>query len=90
MTTTTTATRIGDKIHITPAPIWQPLPIEGDIPPPYTTSKFGYEVVPLHPTFGCELKGVDWSKPISPEQYAEIRALQDKVRYFATKGTSAN
>jgi alpha-ketoglutarate-dependent 2,4-dichlorophenoxyacetate dioxygenase len=37
------------------------------------------KVTPLHPTFAAELQGVDWSKPISPEQYKEIREVVDKV-----------
>jgi hypothetical protein len=68
-----------NKITIKPTPIWTPLPIEGDIPPPYKTPKFGFEVIPLHPTFACELQGVDFSAPLTPEQYSEIRAVSDKV-----------
>jgi hypothetical protein len=33
----------------------------------------------LHPTFAAELSGVDFTKPISPEQYTEIRRAVDKV-----------
>lgn len=36
-------------------------------------------VTPLHPTFAAELSGVDFTKPISPELYAEIRGVVDKV-----------
>lgn len=40
----------------------------------------GLKVTPLHPTFGAELSGVDFTKPVSPELYAEIRKVVDKVR----------
>lgn len=86
MSTTTTSTlhttESGNTISVTPTSVWQPLPIEGQIPAPYTTPKFGLEVKPLHPTFACELSGVDWSKPIPPEVYAEIREVCDKVRHL--------
>lgn len=39
-----------------------------------------FEVIPLHPTFAAEIKGVDFTQPISPELYAEIRKEVDKVR----------
>ncbi len=82
-TTTATATKADGAssmpLYIKPTPVWTPLPIEGDIPAPFTTEKFGLKVIPLHPTFGCELQGVDWSKPVSPELYKEIREICDKV-----------
>lgn len=37
------------------------------------------QVTPLHPTFGAEVAGVDFTQPISPELYAEIRKVVDKV-----------
>jgi hypothetical protein len=40
----------------------------------------GIKVTPLHPTFGAELSGVDFTKRVSPELYAEIRKVVDKVR----------
>ncbi|KAK5168856.1 uncharacterized protein LTR77_006165 [Saxophila tyrrhenica] len=78
-TTTTTASKAGKTITITPTPPWTPLKIEGEIPSPYNTPKFQLEVIPLHPTFACELRGVDWSKPVPLEVYAEIREVVDKV-----------
>lgn len=78
-TATTTTTEAGKTIAITPTPAWTPLPIEGEIPPPFKTPKFGFEVIPLHPTFACELKGVDWSRPIPKEEYEEIRQISNKV-----------
>lgn len=68
-----------NTITVKPTPTWVALKIEGSIPEPYKTAKFGLEVVPLHPTFGCELRGVDWSRDISPELYQEIRDVADKV-----------
>ena len=67
-------------ISIKPTPTWVPLKIEGIIPDPYTIPEFNFRVTPLHPTFACEIEGVDWSKPISPELYQEIRKAADKVR----------
>jgi hypothetical protein len=81
-TTMTTSNENGNLIAIQPTAPWVPLPIEGNIPDPYTTAKHGLEVIPLHPTFACELKGVDFSKPISPDVYAEIREVSNKVAYF--------
>ena len=37
------------------------------------------QVKEIHPTFGCELSGVDWSKPIPPEVAAEIVKIANKV-----------
>lgn len=37
------------------------------------------QVKPLHPTFAAEIAGVDFSQPITPELYKEIRAVVDKV-----------
>jgi hypothetical protein len=80
MSATTTITEAQTStISIKPTPTWTPLQIEGFIPEPYTTSNFGFRVVPLHPTFACELQGVDFSKPVSPEQYQEIREVANKV-----------
>ena len=33
----------------------------------------------LHPTFGAEVEGVDFSKPISDEQLAEIKDIVAQV-----------
>lgn len=81
MSTTATlhTTESGRSISVIPTGLWKPLPIEGEIPAPFKTPKFGLEVVPLHPTFACELRGVDWSEPIEPDVYAEIREVCDKV-----------
>lgn len=82
MSTTTSTlhtTESGRTISVIPTELWVPLPIDGEVPPPYKTPKFGFEVVPLHPTFACELRGVDWSRSIPPEEYAEIREVCDKV-----------
>lgn len=38
------------------------------------------EFIPQHPTFVAECRGVDWSKPISPEIKDEIQKGIDKVR----------
>lgn len=69
-----------ETIVVQPTPTWIPLKIEGQIPSPYLTPKFKLKVTPLHPTFACELEGVDWSKDVSPELYQEIREVVDKVR----------
>ncbi|RXK40267.1 hypothetical protein M231_02381 [Tremella mesenterica] len=45
------------------------------------------EVKPLHPTFGAELSGVDFTKPISPETYAEIRKAIDKYGVLVARKT---
>ena len=66
-------------ITVTPTPTWVPLRIEGTLPEPYYTPKFNLKVIPIHPTFACELEGVDWSKDVSPELYKEIREVVDKV-----------
>jgi hypothetical protein len=68
-------------IAIKPTAIWVPLKIEGVLPSPYRTPKIGYTVTPIHPTFACELEGVDWGRDISPDEYKEIREVVDKVRY---------
>jgi alpha-ketoglutarate-dependent 2,4-dichlorophenoxyacetate dioxygenase len=39
----------------------------------------GLEVKPLHPLFGSEVRGVDFSKPPEPELVATIRALMDDL-----------
>lgn len=69
-----------ETIAIKPTATWVPFKIEGSIPSPYRTPNFGFTVVPIHPTFACELQGVDWSKDISPEEYQEIRGVVDRVR----------
>lgn len=82
MSTTETVTSTHQQpISIKPTPTWVPLKIEGTIPLPYTTPKFGIKVIPLHPTFACEIQGVDWNKSISPELYQEIREISDKVSF---------
>ncbi|KAJ9613882.1 hypothetical protein H2200_002018 [Cladophialophora chaetospira] len=87
---TTTATETVDKvvISITPTPTWVPLKIEDDIPEPFTTSEFNLRVTPLHPTFACELDGVEWDKPISPELYQEIRKLVDRYGLVVCRKTN--
>jgi hypothetical protein len=80
MSVTSTETRTAvPAISVKPTPTWTALPIIGDIPPPFEIPDFGLIVTPLHPTFGCQLEGVNWEKPISPELYAKIRELADKV-----------
>lgn len=37
------------------------------------------EIVPLHPTFAAEVKGVDFSEPVSDDVFAEIKAAITKV-----------
>lgn len=68
-----------ETITVKPTPTWVPFKIEGVTPPAYTTPNFGLKVTPLHPTFGCQLDGVDWKSDISPDLYAEIREVVDKV-----------
>ena len=36
------------------------------------------EVIPLHPTLGAELRGVDLTRPVAPEAFAEIEAAFDR------------
>ena len=36
------------------------------------------EVIPLHPTLGAELRGVDLTGPVAPEAFAEIEAAFDR------------
>ena len=78
-----TTTMPAKTISVTPTPTWVPLKIEGSIPDPYYTPKFGLKVIPIHPTFACELEGVDWGKDIPPELYKEIREVVDQVRHPA-------
>ncbi|CAH0058373.1 unnamed protein product [Clonostachys solani] len=74
-------------ITVKPTPTWIPLKIEGQLASPYTTPKFNLRVTPLHPTFGCRLDGVDWSKDISPELYQEIRDIVDKYGVVVCRST---
>src|SRR5438477_5389929 len=37
-------------------------------------SKMAIQVTPLHPTLGAEVRGVDLSKPVMPDVFAEIEA----------------
>ncbi|GAB7360902.1 hypothetical protein MBLNU230_g0888t1 [Neophaeotheca triangularis] len=74
-------------VAIKPTAVWTPLPLEDDVPPPYNTPRLRYEVTPLHPTFACELRGVDWNKPISPEEYEEIRRVTDKYGVVVCRTT---
>jgi hypothetical protein len=78
-TTTTTTQRPENPIAVTPTALWKPLPIERDIPPAYKTPRFGFQVVPLHPSFGCELSGVDFGKRVTLQEALEIREVVDKV-----------
>jgi alpha-ketoglutarate-dependent 2,4-dichlorophenoxyacetate dioxygenase len=41
-------------------------------------------ITPLHPTFGAEISGVDFSKPITDETFADILAACIKVRICNT------
>ncbi|KAH8816079.1 hypothetical protein F5884DRAFT_207875 [Xylogone sp. PMI_703] len=86
-TTTTNNAIQNPSICIRPTPTWVPLKIEGSIPQPYRTPKFGLTVVPLHPTFACEIQGVDWSKDIEPELYGEIREIADKYGVVVCRNT---
>lgn len=38
------------------------------------------QITELHPTFGAEVEGVDFSKPIPDDVFAEILAASAKVR----------
>jgi len=44
-------------------------------------------VKPLHPTFAAELSGVDFTKPITPELYQQIRAIVDKYGVVVIRET---
>ncbi|WWC96566.1 hypothetical protein V866_003434 [Kwoniella sp. B9012] len=46
-----------------------------------------YEVKSLHPTFACELSGVDFSKPITPAEYAEVRKVVDAYGVVVIRNT---
>lgn len=44
------------------------------------TSDFQYiSIKELHPTFGAEISGVDFSKPVVEEVFSEILAAINKV-----------
>ncbi|KAI9634491.1 uncharacterized protein MKK02DRAFT_16738 [Dioszegia hungarica] len=45
------------------------------------------QVKPLHPTFAAEIAGVDFSQPITPELYKEIRAVVDKYGVVVLRNT---
>jgi len=36
----------------------------------------------LHPTFGAEIRGVDFSKPVSEEIFSQIHSAMAKVNIF--------
>jgi alpha-ketoglutarate-dependent taurine dioxygenase len=38
------------------------------------SSLMAIELTPLHPTLGVELRGVDLTRPVTPEVFAEIEA----------------
>lgn len=40
-------------------------------------------VKPLHPTFGAEISGVDFSSPLTDEVFSDIYQAVAKVRLFA-------
>jgi len=82
MSTTTTST-----ITAKPTPTWVPLKIEGHIPAPYLTPIYKLKVTPIHPTFGCELEGIDWKKHVSPELYQEVREVVDKYGVVVCRST---
>ncbi|KAM0750585.1 taurine catabolism dioxygenase [Meredithblackwellia eburnea MCA 4105] len=42
------------------------------------TKTYPFEVIELHPTFACEVKGVDFTKPITPELAKDLREVSDK------------
>lgn len=42
------------------------------------------EFIPVHPTFAAEVKGVDFSKPISDDVFAKIQAGITKARALTT------
>ncbi|KAG8625989.1 hypothetical protein KVT40_006390 [Elsinoe batatas] len=91
MSTTTTAEVASEQapsFTIKPTPTWTPLPIEGPIPAPYHTPKHNLLITPLHPTFACTLSGVDWTRPIPPSIYAEIRDVVDKYAVVVCRNTS--
>ncbi len=39
---------------------------------------------PLHPTFTAEVEGVDWSKPIDEDTFAQIKDAIYKVITYST------
>lgn len=41
--------------------------------------KENLEIIPLHPTFAAEVKGVDFSGPLPDHVFAEIEAAMAKV-----------
>ncbi|KIW12257.1 hypothetical protein PV08_09533 [Exophiala spinifera] len=89
MTTTTATEAVGKAvISIKPTPTWVPLEIKGHIPEPFIISDFNLRVVPLHPTYACELQGVEWDKPVTPELYREIRKLVDKYGVVVCRKTN--
>ena len=52
--------------------------------PPYKT----LSVKELHPTFGAEVHGVDFSKPISEEVFEEVLAVMAKVQIILSPFSS--
>jgi hypothetical protein len=81
------STTMTNTITAKPTPTWTPLKIEGYIPAPYLTPTYELRVTPLHPTFGCEIDGVDWKKDIPPELYQEIREVVDKYGVVVCRST---
>lgn len=47
----------------------------------------GIEIVPLHPTFGAEIRGVDFSKPVTKEVAEEIVLAADKYAVLVFRNT---
>ena len=39
----------------------------------------------LHPTFGAEVFGIDFSKPVPPEVFAEVKAAITKVLHLCPR-----
>ena len=50
--------------------------------PPKMPSATRINIIPLHPTFVAEVQGIDWTKPVDQETFAEIKHAIDKVRWF--------
>lgn len=45
---------------------------------------------PLHPTFGAECKGVDFSQPVSTDTIDQIRTAMAKYGFLVFRGTALN
>lgn len=56
---------------------------------PHKEAPTPIEIIPLHPTFAAEVHGVDFSKDIPPEVFAEIKEAITKVRSHKTRRRSS-